>query len=223
MTLERLEAGIDHRFSRRELLTQALTHRSYGIPHNERLEFLGDGILNGVVAASLYRRFPQLNEGDLSRLRASLVRQDALASLARQLGLGDHLLLGDGEQKSGGNRRPSMLADALEAVFGAVYVDAGFDVAARVIESLYEPLLQHADPGIAGKDSKTELQELLQGRRLGLPQYEMRAARGAAHAQTFDIECVVADLGISGAGSGPSRKVAEQQAAAKVLELINAK
>lgn len=220
MTLERLEAGIHHRFAQRELLTQALTHRSYGLPHNERLEFLGDGILNGVIAASLYRHYPQLNEGELSRLRANLVRQDALVSLALTLNIGDHLLLGDGELKSGGNRRPSMLADALEAVIGAIYVDAGFDTAAGVIEALYEPLLLHADHGIAGKDPKTELQELLQSRRLGLPRYELRGTHGESHAQTFDIECVVTDLGVSGTGSGTSRKAAEQQAAANALEQI---
>ncbi len=220
MTIDGLEAAIDHRFDRRELLTQALTHRSHSTPHNERLEFLGDGILNCVIAILLYRRFPDNKEGELSRMRASLVKQDALAELAQGLKLGSCLMLGDGEIKSGGSRRPSMLADALEAVIGAIYVDAGFEAAAKVIESLYRPLIERLNPGVDGKDPKTELQELLQGRRLALPTYELRAARGEAHAQTFDIECRVEALGISCFGTGASRKAAEQDAAVKALILV---
>lgn len=218
MTPDGLELAIGHRFARRELLAQALTHRSHSTPHNERLEFLGDSILNCSIAALLYRNFPVLKEGELSRLRASLVKQDALAEVASGLALGDCLRLGEGELKSGGNRRPSTLADALEAVFGAVFLDAGFDVAAKVIEQLYQPLLERVDPIAAGKDAKTELQEYLQARRLGLPRYELRATRGEAHAQQFDVECQVPELGISTTGAGPSRRIAEQEAAQRALE-----
>ena len=216
-SLEALEHAISHRFVRRELLAQALTHRSHSSQHNERLEFLGDSILNCAIAALLYRNFPQLKEGDLSRLRASLVKQDALAEVAQTLKLGNYLQLGDGEIKSGGNRRPSTLADALEAVFGAVYIDAGFNAAANVIEMLYQPLLQQVDPDIAGRDPKTELQELLQAKRLDLPRYELRSTQGEAHAQLFNVECVVAALGIISKGSGSSRRAAEQDAALKAL------
>ena len=222
-TLESLEHAIGHRFVRRELLAQALTHRSHSTPHNERLEFLGDSILNCAIAALLYRLFPQLKEGDLSRLRASLVRQDALAEVAQGLNLGSYLQLGDGEIKSGGNRRPSTLADALEAVFGAVYIDAGFNAAANVIESLYQSLLQQVDPDLAGRDPKTELQELLQAKRLDLPRYELRSTQGEAHAQMFNVECVIAGLGISCKGAGSSRRAAEQEAARQALIRAKAK
>ena len=223
MTLDRLESAINHRFARRELLVQALTHSSHSTPHNERLEFLGDSILNCAMAALLYLRFPGLKEGDLSRLRSSLVKQEALAEVAQNLKLGNHLHLGDGEIKSGGARRPSMLADALEALFGAVYLDAGFDAAAKVIETLYHPLLQRVDPAISGKDPKTELQELLQGRHLGLPRYELRATQGEAHAKQFDVECLIVDMDIRCTGSGASRKAAEQQAASQALALVKIK
>lgn len=218
MTPDSLEHAIGHRFAHRELLAQALIHRSHSTPHNERLEFLGDSVLNCSVAALLYRSFPTLKEGELSRLRASLVKQDALAEVAMGLKLGDYLKFGEGERKSGGNRRPSTLADALEAVFGAIYLDAGFDAAARVIESLYQPLLRRIDPSAAGKDAKTELQEYLQGRRLDLPRYELRATRGEAHAQQFDVDCLIPDLGIVTTGTGPSRRIAEQEAARHALE-----
>ena len=221
-SLESLEHAISHRFVRRELLALALTHRSHSSPHNERLEFLGDSILNCAIAALLYRNFPQLKEGDLSRLRASLVKQDALAEVAQTLHLGNYLHLGDGEIKSGGNRRPSTLADALEAVLGAVYIDAGFNAAANVIETLYQPLLQQVDPDIAGRDPKTELQELLQARRLDLPRYELRSTQGEAHAQKFNIECVIVSLGISCKGSGTSRRAAEQDAARQALTMAKA-
>ena len=218
LTLDSLERAIGHRFAKRELLVQALTHRSHSTPHNERLEFLGDSVLNCSVAALLYRSFPELKEGELSRLRASLVKQGTLAEVAMRIKLGSHIKFGEGELKSGGDRRPSTLADALEAVFGAVYLDAGFDAATNVIESLYQPLLQQIDPTVAGKDPKTELQELLQGRRLDLPRYELRATRGEAHAQQFDVDCLIPDLGISSSGSGASRRIAEQEAARRALE-----
>lgn len=223
MTPESLELAIGYCFVRRELLAQALTHRSYGTPHNERLEFLGDSVLNCSVAALLYRNFPALKEGELSRLRASLVKQDALADVAMRLKLGGYIRFGEGELKSGGDRRPSTLADALEAVFGAIYLDAGFDAAARVIEALYQAQLQRIDPGVAGKDAKTELQELLQGRRLDLPRYELRATRGEAHAQQFDVDCLIPDLGVSSSGSGTSRRIAEQEAARRALDMVKKK
>ena len=223
MTPDRLEHAIGYRFARRELLAQALTHRSYGTPHNERLEFLGDSVLNCSMAALLYGSFPTLKEGELSRLRASLVKQDTLADVAMSMKLGGYIKFGEGEVKSGGDRRPSTLADALEAVFGAIYLDGGFDAAAKVIEVLYQPQLQRIDPTVAGKDAKTELQEFLQGRRLDLPRYELRATRGEAHAQQFDVDCLIPDLDVSSSGSGPSRRIAEQEAARRALEMVRLK
>jgi len=220
MKPQRLEAALGHGFGRPELLRQALTHRSFGSPHNERLEFLGDSVLNCVIAAALYRSFATLREGELSRLRASLVRQETLADIARSLGLGEMLQLGEGELKSGGAQRSSILADALEAVFGAVHVDAGFDAARMVIECLYQPALARIDPSDAGKDPKTALQEILQGRHLPLPRYTLLATRGEAHAQQFDIECLIPELGIRTTGSGGSRRIAEQQAAQGALAEI---
>ena len=220
MKPQRLEAALGHGFGRPELLRQALTHRSFGASHNERLEFLGDSLLNCVVAAALYQRFAALKEGELSRLRASLVRQETLAEIARGLGLGELLQLGEGELKSGGAQRPSILADALEALFGAIYVDAGFDAVRRVIERLYEPAMTRIDPNDSGKDPKTALQEILQGRHLPLPRYTLLATSGEAHAQQFEIECVVADLGIRSTGTGASRRIAEQQAAQRAIAEI---
>lgn len=220
MKPQALEPLLGHRFQRPELLRQALTHRSFGTPHNERFEFLGDAILNCVVANALFLRFAELNEGELSRLRASLVRQETLAEIALSIQLGSHLSLGEGELKSGGFSRPSTLADALEAVFAAVYLDAGFIAAQGVIEHLFLPWILRIDPKSSGKDSKTTLQELLQGRHLSLPQYELLAVRGEAHAQEFDVECTIAELGISCTGSGSSRRIAEQQAASQVLSAI---
>ncbi|MDP3513603.1 MAG: ribonuclease III [Sulfuritalea sp.] len=220
MKLQRLEAALGHGFGRPELLRQALTHRSFGSSHNERLEFLGDSLLNCIVAAALYQRFAALKEGELSRLRASLVRQETLAEIARGLGLGELLQLGEGELKSGGARRPSILADALEALFGAIYIDAGFDAVRRVIERLYEPAMTRIDPNDSGKDPKTALQEILQGRHLPLPRYTLLATSGEAHAQQFEIECVVADLGIRSTGTGASRRIAEQQAAQRAIAEI---
>ncbi|MBI3094462.1 MAG: ribonuclease III [Rhodocyclales bacterium] len=220
MKPQRLEAALGHGFGRPELLRQALTHRSFGASHNERLEFLGDSLLNCVVAAALYQRFAALKEGELSRLRASLVRQETLAEIARGLGLGELLQLGEGELKSGGAQRPSILADALEALFGAIYVDAGFDAVRRVIERLYQPAMTRIDPNDSGKDPKTALQEILQGRHLPLPRYTLLATSGEAHAQQFEIECVVADLGIRSTGTGGSRRIAEQQAAQRAIAEI---
>ncbi|HSC99308.1 MAG TPA: ribonuclease III, partial [Casimicrobiaceae bacterium] len=163
--------AIDHAFSDPSLLRQALTHRSFGVPHNERLEFVGDAVLNCVVALTLYERFPALPEGDLSRARAHLVNRDTLSEVARRLGLGAAIRLGEGELRSGGARRPSILADAMEAVFGAVFVDGGYDAARRVIDGVYAALLSEADPTTLGKDAKTRLQEWLQAKRLPVPEY----------------------------------------------------
>jgi len=219
----RLEATLGHQFGNAGLLRQALTHRSHSSPNNERLEFLGDAVLNCVVASLLYQRFTALREGDLSRQRANLVRQEALAGIAQRMALGDYLLLGEGELKSGGFRRPSILADALEAIIGAIYLDAGFDVAFEVIERLLQPLLDQLDPRDSGKDPKTELQELLQAQRQPLPQYELLATRGDAHAQEFEIECVIASLALRTLGSGGSRRAAEQAAAREALNRLRGK
>lgn len=212
-TLFGLTRSLGHDFAQPALLQQALTHRSFGAPNNERLEFLGDGVLNCVVAHLLYQRFPDLPEGDLSRLRAHLVKEGALSDIARRLALGDALRLGEGEMKSGGWRRPSILADALEAVIGAVFLDAGFAAVEGVVARLYAPLLEGLDPKTLGKDPKTLLQEYLQGRRLALPEYHLLAAEGEAHCQTFRVECRIPALNIRTRGEGGSRRAAEQQAA----------
>jgi ribonuclease-3 len=213
MRAERLQDALGFRFSRPELLRQALTHRSHSSPHNERLEFLGDSVLNCIMATLLFERFPNLREGDLSRQRANLVRQDTLAEIATLLRLGECLELGEGELKSGGSRRPSILADGMEAVIGAVFMDAGFDAARQVVFRLYQPLLDRVDPTASGKDAKTELQELLQARKLPLPSYILMATHGEAHAQTFEVECAISTLGIRVTGAGSSRRSAEQAAA----------
>lgn len=216
----RLETALGYTFASDELLRQALTHRSHGSPHNERLEFLGDSVLNCVVATLLFQRFTKLREGDLSRLRASLVRQEALAGIAQSLDLGSYLRLGEGELKSGGFRRPSILADGLEAILGALYVEAGFDAARAAIERLYQPLLERVDTTDAGKDPKTALQEILQGRKLPLPLYNLVATHGEAHAQKFEVECCVPALDIRTGGHGDSRRIAEQAAARAALEQL---
>jgi ribonuclease-3 len=220
MKREGLEQRIGYSFARPELLAQALTHRSHGVPHNERLEFLGDGVLNCVVAAELYGRFGALNEGELSRLRARLVREETLHQLAQELRLGESLRLGEGELKSGGSARPSILADALEALVGAVFVDAGFQAARELIRRLYSAVLADLDPSDPAKDPKTLLQELLQARRLPLPQYAVVATLGAAHDQQFEVECVIPGLSVRTTGSGGSRRIAEQEAARRAFEQL---
>lgn len=215
-----LERRLGHRFADAALLEQALTHRSFGSPHNERLEFLGDGVLDCAIAGELYARFPQLAEGELSRLRASLVREAALADVARALGLSEFLRLGEGEAASGGVARASILADALEAVYGAAFLDAGYAVARSVIRRTFGERLEGVQARAPAKDPKTRLQEYLQGRRLKLPQYEVVATRGAAHKQTFEVECAVGELGLAAKGSGTSRRAAEQQAAEALLGLV---
>lgn len=220
MKLDALQKAIGHRFSRLELLQQAVTHRSFGSPHNERLEFLGDSIVNCVTAIALFERFGELREGDMSRLRANLVRQEALHRLAEGLKLGEYLRLGEGEMKSGGHRRPSILADALEAIFAAVFLDAGFEAAKAVIDQLYASSIASLDPARALKDPKTALQEWLQGRRMPLPKYSLADARGEAHQQEFEVECEIAGLGLKTRGIGVSRRAAEQQSAQRALELL---
>jgi ribonuclease-3 len=213
MKLRALCRQLGHEFARPELLRQALTHRSHGSPNNERLEFLGDSVLNCAIAARLYQTYPRLPEGDLSRMRAALVKEQTLAEIAFRLKLGDILMLGEGELKSGGFRRPSILADALEAIIGAVYLDAGFVAAEQMILALYEPLLLNLDPKTIAKDPKTQLQEYLQSRKLPLPQYEVLAIRGEAHEQEFEVECIIPGLNIRSLGEGHSRRSAEQNAA----------
>jgi ribonuclease-3 len=215
--LAELERRLGHPFANPELARQALTHRSYGTPHNERLEFLGDSLLNCAVATLLYERFPRLPEGDLSRLRATLVNQGSLSEVAAKLGLGDMLRLGEGELKSGGFRRPSILADALEALLGAIYLDSGFDAVRAVVERLVGERLDNREGVAVSKDPKTALQEHLQGRKLALPRYSVQRTEGEAHEQIFTVECRVDDLGIAASGQGPSRRAAEQAAAEAVL------
>jgi len=211
--LERL----GHAFRQPELFARALTHRSHGAEHNERLEFVGDAVLNCVVPAALFERFPAIPEGELSRVRASLVNRDTLARLARGLGLGSEISLGEGEIRSGGGERPSILADVLEAIFGAVFVDAGFEAARAVIERVYAGEFVGLDPAALGKDPKTRLQEWLQARRIAVPEYAVTGISGEAHAQTFAIECRVPALAIVATGTGTSRRAAEQDAAAEAF------
>lgn len=208
-----LERLIGHDFSNKALLTQALTHRSFGSMNNERLEFLGDGVLNFIIASQLYLKFPKLDEGDLSRLRAHLVKEPTLGELALTLNIGDALKLGEGELKSGGWRRPSVLADALEAMIGAVFLDAGFAAAESVVIKLFTPLIEKIDPKAIGKDPKSLLQEYLQSKKIDVPSYEVLAIEGEAHCQTFRVECRVAKFNIVTQGEGTSRRAAEQQAA----------
>jgi len=215
-----LEAALNYAFQRRELLVQGLTHRSFGSPNNERLEFLGDSVLNCTVARALYDAFPALPEGSLSRLRANLVRQETLAEIAVQLKLGEVLRLGEGEVKSGGFRRPSILADALESIFGAVFLDGGFDAAHAVVRGLFDPLIALIDPTASGKDPKTELQEILQARRLPLPEYRVVDTVGSAHEQDFIVDCVMGNPKVSTRGQGKSRRAAEQEAARLARALL---
>ena len=210
---QRLQQALGYTFIRSDLLEQALTHRSYSSLNNERLEFLGDSVLNCSVARALYDAFPDLPEGSLSRLRANLVRQETLADIAVMLKLGEVLRLGEGELKSGGFRRPSILADALESLFGAIFLDAGFNEAQRVVRGLFDPLVAKIDPKASGKDAKTQLQEMLQSRRLPLPEYRLIDTQGEAHDQSFIVECVLTRPSLSTRGEGKSRRAAEQEAA----------
>jgi ribonuclease-3 len=220
MLPDSLHARIGHQFRRPQLLLQALTHRSHGATHNERLEFIGDAVLDCAIAAALYERFPQMTEGELSRVRASFVNRDTLARLARDLDLSSALRIGDGEHRSGGATRPSILADALEALFGAIFLDGGFDAARAAIDRVYADEFAAFDPVTFGKDPKTRLQEWLQARRIALPTYEVVNVAGEAHLQSFAVECRVPSHGVVATGTGPSRRVAEQAAAAQAYDLL---
>lgn len=218
--IARLQELLGHRFRRAGLLEQALTHRSCGTTNNERLEFLGDGVLGCVVAEALLARHPDLSEGELSRLRAGLVREESLAAVAREIGLAGCLRMGQGEAASGGADRPSILADALEAVYGAVFLDAGYEGAREAVLHTLEAAIDSAGESGAPKDAKTRLQEALQARRQELPRYHVVATLGAAHRQTFEVECFVEQLGLRTRGAGASRRAAEQEAAAALLALL---
>jgi ribonuclease-3 len=219
MEVPGLETRLGYKFSAAKLLQQALTHRSHSAPHNERLEFLGDSVLNCAVAHLLFERYTKLDEGDLSRLRSNLVKQQTLYEIAQRIELAQYLRLGEGELKSGGFRRPSILADTMEALFGAIFLDGGFDRARLTIAKLYHPILETVDPQTLGKDAKTLLQEYLQGRKIALPTYNVVATHGAAHNQEFEVECLIPKLEIRVTGAGASRRAAEQAAAKKALEL----
>jgi ribonuclease-3 len=218
--LQSLQKRLEHEFSNPRLLQQALTHRSFSADHNERVEFLGDSVLNLAVAGLLYERLSELPEGDLSRVRANLVKQDTLHQLAVELGLPPLLRLGEGEAKSGGHKRPSILADALEAVIGAVYLDAGFDKASSLVRRLFSAVEINPHMQAIGKDPKTELQEWLQGRKMNLPIYRVVGTMGAAHKQTFDVECEISEYGRAERGIGGSRRAGEQAAAAAMLAYV---
>lgn len=218
--LPALQKRLQHVFSDAKLLTRALTHRSFGPDHNERLEFLGDAVLNLVVADLLYQRLGQLPEGDLSRVRANLVKQETLHLLAVALGLPLVVRLGDGEVRSGGKMRPSILADTLEAIIGAVYLDGGFALVQALVQRLFQDIEISPDMAAIGKDPKTELQEWLQGRRMKLPLYRVVGTIGAAHQQSFDVECEVVELNLCERGIGGSRRAAEQAAASAMLLVL---
>jgi len=218
-----LQERLQHAFSNGALLTQALTHRSFSSDHYERLEFLGDSVLNLAVSDLLFARLGSLPEGDLSRVRANLVKQDTLHQLAVGLGLPEVIRLGEGEVRSGGQNRPSILADTLEAIIGAVYLDAGFVAAQALVQRLFKDVEITPHMDAIGKDAKTELQEWLQGRKMKLPAYKVVGTIGAAHKQSFDVECEIDALRLSERGIGGSRRSGEQAAAAAMLQTIKAK
>ncbi|MGC7560518.1 ribonuclease III [Pasteurella sp. PK-2025] len=221
--LERLQRKLGYTFKQVSLLEQALTHRSASVKHNERLEFLGDAILNFTIAQALYHQFPKCNEGELSRMRATLVREPTLAILAREFELGDYLCLGPGELKSGGFRRESILADCVEAIIGAMSLDSNLDTTTQIICHWYKRLLEEIKPGDNQKDPKTRLQEYLQGKRLALPTYHVVDIKGEAHCQTFTVECYIQNIDRTFIGIGASRRKAEQAAAEKILQELENK
>ena len=220
LDLSALQLRLEHPFRELSLLQLALTHRSFSAEHNERLEFLGDSVLNLAVAGLLYERLSDLPEGDLSRVRANLVKQDTLHQLAVALGLPALVRLGEGEARSGGHKRPSILADALEAVIGAVFLDGGFEPASALVRRLFKDVDITPRMSAIGKDPKTELQEWLQGRKMNLPIYRVVATSGAAHQQTFDVECEVAEFARAERGIGASRRAGEQAAASAMLAYL---
>jgi ribonuclease III len=220
--LDTLQQRLGHRFAQPELLTRALTHRSFGAHHNERLEFLGDAVLSLAVSGLLYERFAGSDEGDLTRVRAHLVREDSLHRVALALGLPEVMRLSEGEARGGGAQRPSILADAVEALIGATFLDGGFEPARRVVQRLFGEIIATTEVDSWSKDAKTELQEWLQARRLPVPSYSILATRGQAHAQTFEVECAVPSLGLMQQGVGRSRRTAEQEAARRMLDMLKA-
>ncbi|MFM9880637.1 MAG: ribonuclease III [Burkholderiaceae bacterium] len=220
---EALQLRLGHRFAQIGLLQRALTHRSFSADHNERLEFLGDSVLNLAVACLLFDKLRDVPEGELSRVRANLVKQETLHQLALGLKLPQVLRLGDGEMRSGGQNRASILADTLEAILGAVYLDAGYGAAQALVHRLFAPVAVNPEMAAAAKDPKTELQELLQGRKLKLPAYRVVGTLGAAHQQTFDVECEISELGLYERGMGNSRRAGEQAAAAAMLIVLRNK
>lgn len=216
-------SDLTYRFTRQDLLTQALTHRSAGAPHNERLEFLGDALVNLLIAEALYQAWPQADEGALTRARAELVRESALAPIARELDLGARLTLGPGELKSGGHRRDSILADALEALVGAIYLDAGFETCRSVVLPWFAPAMAALPPPHkVGKDAKTRLQEWLQGKQKPLPVYALLSESGEDHAKTFHVTCTLQHPSLVTNGEGGSRRAAEQMAAEAALQALGA-
>lgn len=220
--LDALTRRLGHSFRQPGLLARALTHRSYGADHNERLEFLGDAVLNLAVSDLLFDQYDESPEGDLTRIRAHLVRQDMLHRIALSLDLPAVLRLSEGEARGGGAQRPSILADAMEAIIGAVYRDAGFEAAEALVRRLFAPLISETATQAWGKDAKTQLQEWLQARRHSVPEYRIEATRGRAHDQTFVVVCSAASHGIEARGEGRSRRAAEQEAARLVLERLSA-
>jgi ribonuclease-3 len=222
-SLQELQRRLQHEFADPSLLKRALTHRSFSIDHYERLEFLGDSVLGLAISGLLYARLDTLPEGDLSRVRANLVKQDTLHQLAVGLGLPELLRLGEGEVRSGGQKRPSILADALEALIGAVYLDAGFTKAQELVHRLFDDVAINPQMDAIGKDAKTALQEWLQGRRMKVPTYKVVATLGAAHKQTFDVECEIPELRLAERGIGGSRRAGEQAAATAMLQTLKTK
>jgi len=219
--ISKLEKKLGYQFNDSELINLALTHRSANGKHNERLEFLGDSILSFVIADDLYHRFPKVNEGDMSRMRATLVRGHTLAELGREFVLGDYLKLGPGELKSGGFRRDSILADAVEAIIGAIYLDSDIEVVRKIVLSWYKTRLDAIQPGVSQKDPKTRLQEFLQGRKKPLPVYTVTNIKGEAHNQEFTVSCGIEGISDPVVGKGTSRRKAEQAAAELALEKLN--
>ncbi len=222
-SLDTLQQRLGHRFTQRDLLSRALTHRSFGADHNERLEFLGDAVLNLAVSDLLFGQFADSPEGDLTRVRAHLVRQDMLHRIAVSLQLPEHLRLSEGEARGGGAQRPSILADAMEAILGAIYIDAGYDAACALVRRLFEPLVSETVTQAWAKDAKTQLQEWLQARRQTVPEYRIEATHGRAHDQTFVVVCSVAPFDVEAKGTGRSRRAAEQEAARLALEALQAR
>jgi ribonuclease III len=219
---EALQRRLGYRFTQPALLMRALTHRSHGVEHNERLEFLGDAVLNVAVSSLLYERFSGSDEGDLTRVRAHLVREDSLHRVALTLGLPEVVRLSEGETRGGGAQRASILADAVEAIIGAVHLDGGYAPALELVRSLFGEIIQATEADSWTKDAKTELQEWLQARRIAVPVYRINATRGEKHAQTFEVECAVPTLALAERGEGRSRRVAEQEAARRLLEVLKA-